>query len=572
MVGLVRVRRRPAASAPATGRVTIIARRVARTFVVVSVLSVLVTACSSASPADDLSAASTAATASAASADDRAGGSASGSTSASTDAGGEVAATATTAPPAQVDVAGEIVVIDASDPGHEIDRRVFGVNVPAWLGPERLADPAFVAETAESGATLVRMPGGSWSNSYRWAACEQRDDERCFWPWAARPSDFVGYLAATGLAGMWTVSINETAESAAAAVAFFNGNVGDERPIGTDRDGVDWGTVDRWASLRVAGGHPDPAGIRLWEVGNEVYGGRPESGGDECASFGWEDVWTCDGREYVNGIAGRDGYLAIREAMLAIDPGIAVGAVGVSEPSAWSGWGDEVIDESGEALDFYVVHDYGFDGSPTPDEALARPAELWPDVATTVSDRLGDVPFAITEYNLVSFEAGDTEQTMRTVTNAFFIAETLGQMVANDVPIAALWNLANGTTGSGTDYGLLDIDAGGRHPTFEAFRIWTGAGTHRLEAVERDGVRIHPTRDDDGRWAVILVNPGGPTSLTFRFDALDGRRTAELSGVSATSLTDRAFVEAAPVAVAVEPGVPFTVPVPAVSISTLELP
>jgi hypothetical protein len=75
---------------------------------------------------------------------------------------------------------------------------------------------------------------------------------------------------------MWTLSANATAQSAAAAVAFFNGDVGDDRVIGIDRQGVDWGTVGSWAALRERGGNAEPHRIALWEFGNEVYGGRPD--------------------------------------------------------------------------------------------------------------------------------------------------------------------------------------------------------------------------------------------------------------------------------------------------------
>ena len=144
----------------------------------------------------------------------------------------------------------------------------------------------------------------------------------CFFAGAARPTDFIDFMQATGVDGSWTVSINRTAQHAAAAVAFFNGDVDDQTIIGVDRNGFDWGTVGFWASVRADGGNPEPVGIELWEVGNEVYGGKPEAGGDQCADFGWEDVWTCDGTEYVLGDETHDGYLAIREAMRAVDPDI----------------------------------------------------------------------------------------------------------------------------------------------------------------------------------------------------------------------------------------------------------
>ena len=403
----------------------------------------------------------------------------------------------------------DAVVIRADLPGRPVDRRVFGSNLPAWIGALRLADPAFQQTTVESGVTLIRMPGGSWSNHYDWHACEFGAADECFFDGVARPRDFAGFLEATGLEGMWTVSINQTAQSAAAAVAFFNGDVDDTRPIGVDRNGKDWGLVGEWAQLRASRGFVEPVGIQLWEVGNEVFGGKPDAGGDECADFGWEDVWTCDGAEYVAGDENHDGYLAIREAMVGVDPTIEVGAVGVSDPSSWSDWGNEVIDGAGEALDFYVVHAYGFDASPEPDDALRRPAQLWPQVIEGAREGLAeDVPLAVTEYNLVSFEAGDTARTMTLAMNALYTAESLGRLVAAGVPIANHWNLANGVTGSGTDYGLIHADTGETYPAYEAFRLWTSTGDELIpvDAVLADGVRVYATRRGDGSLAVMLIN------------------------------------------------------------------
>ena len=172
--------------------------------------------------------------------------------------------------------AGEITI--SADSARPLDRRLFGTNVPAWLGPDRLADPAFLASTAALGTTLLRFPGGSWSNGYDWLACERGVEPDCFATWGARPSDFVALMEATGLPGVWTASFSGTAEEAAAAVAFFNGDVDDDRVIGVDEEGRDWQTVGEWARLRAAGGHPDPARIELWEVGNEVYGAKPAAG------------------------------------------------------------------------------------------------------------------------------------------------------------------------------------------------------------------------------------------------------------------------------------------------------
>ncbi|MEM8748302.1 MAG: alpha-L-arabinofuranosidase [Actinomycetota bacterium] len=432
------------------------------------------------------------------------------------------AAPTPTEPPRTLELDGATadITLDASAAGIAIDPRVFGTNVPAWVRPGKLIDPAFQREAIASGTTLIRMPGGSWSNSYSWSGCEWGDPDDCFWPWAATPSDFAQFMLDTDIPGIWTVSINETAQSAAALVSFFNGDVEDETEIGIDRDGRDWGTVGNWAELRAAKGLVDPVRIELWEVGNEVYGGRPDAGGSECPSFGWEDVWTCDGAEYVVGDDDNDGFLAIREAMLGVDPTIEVGAVGVGEPDEWGNWGNEVIFAAGEALDFYIVHDYGFDESPAPETAVGRAEEMWPTIIDDVRAVLpADVPIAITEYNLISFIDGDTERSMTSAANALFIADTLGQMVTNEIPIANHWNLANGAADTGADYGLISLETNERLPTFSAFAHWTATGDE-LHPVDDDGeLAVYPTLRDDGTWSVIVLNPtDDPIARSFSVD------------------------------------------------------
>lgn len=405
-------------------------------------------------------------------------------------------------------------------PPQAIDPRLLGTNLPAWLGPERLANPALRQRVTDLGSTLIRLPGGSWSNHYAWLACEQRNEEGCYWPWAARPSDFLAFLQATGQAAIWTVSINGTATEAAALVAFFNGAVDDERPLGLDVRGRDWQTVGHWARLRAEHGHPEPYPIRLWEVGNEIYGAVAASG-PRCASFGWEEVWTCDAHEYIfgrgEGAERREGYLEFREAMRAVDPNILVGAVGVERPDDWHGWGRTVIEAAGEALDFYVVHHYGFDGSTaiSAAQALSIPQRTWQPMIAGLHAAMEQangrrVPIAVTEYNLVAFLELDSPTLMIRAVNALYLADTLGQMAQQGIPIANQWNLANGVASNGTDYGMVNQDSFDLAPQYYAMLLWQRFGTELLPVENpfpADNVlSLYAGRDQAGAYTLMAIN------------------------------------------------------------------
>lgn len=373
-----------------------------------------------------------------------------------------------------------------------INSRVLGTNLPAWINPSRFENATFRARTRALGTGFIRMPGGSWSNSYDWLACE-RDGQgidsnaECYWTWAARPTDFINFLRATGTQGMYTVNMNGTAHEAAALVAFFNGSVDDTRSIGVDSLGRDWLTVGDWARLRRDHGNPDPFKITYWEIGNEFFGGKQGMGTD-CSPWGWEDVWTCDGTEYVNGLgsgAGRHaGFSEFRTAMRTVDPSIQVGAVGVAIQSDWSNWGNEVIQEAGDEMDFYVIHQYAYSSQPESyAKVLEQPQTVWKtmmdDVQTAFDTHAGGrrVPVAVTEYNLFAFQDMDSQQMMTRAVNFLHLTDTIGQMMQNGVAMANQWALAGGVGGTGTDYGTVHPDTFARYPQYYAFPLWKRFGS-----------------------------------------------------------------------------------------------
>ena len=441
------------------------------------------------------------------------------------------------------------IIVDVTAASTPFDHRLLGTNAPAWISPDRLRDPVFQQQLVDMGTTVLRMPGGSWSDGYDWLACETGDANGCAATWAARPSDFLGLLAATGLQGMWTVSFNGTAQEAAALVAFFNGDVDDERVIGPDRLGRDWGSVGRWARLRTEHGHPAPQPIELWEVGNEIYGAVAEAG-DECAPWGWERVWTCNPEEYVRGDAGHDGYLDFREAMQAVDPSILVGAVGIGgSQTEWNAWGTTVIDLAGEALDFYVVHNYGFDDAPSTDEVMARPREIWDSELTDARRVLADrnptrtapVPIAVTEYNLMSTADADRDGLMAEAVNALYIADTIGQMAHAGVAMANHWTLVGGVNEFGSDYGVFEPDRNEPNPQYYALAMWSRFGAAMLpilgDLADDSALSTYAGIRADGNITILAINKtGSPLETTVRLRGTTGSFTVMADVARAPSL------------------------------------
>ncbi|MFO7681855.1 MAG: alpha-L-arabinofuranosidase [Chloroflexota bacterium] len=427
------------------------------------------------------------------------------------------------------------ITVDLSAAARPFNPFLLGSNLPAWLGAGRTENETFLERTRASGISLIRLPGGSWSNYYDWLACEQ--DNVC--PWEGdilTPTDFINFMNATSLPGMYTINMNGTAQEAAALVAFFNGSVTDETPIGVDVLGRDWGKVSDWAQLRADHGNPEPVGLVYWEIGNELYAGKPGMGTECTFEWGWEDGWTCDGVEYVTGIGEgakrKDGFLDYAAAMKAVDPAIQIGAVGVNPPSEWTNWGNEVIAAAGEALDFYVVHEYGYFELPATYEAvLALPQAVWGpmmaglDAAFVEMGNGRSLPIALTEYNLISFQDADNQQWMTRAVNMLYLADTLGQMAEQGIAIANQWNLVNGQAGNGTDYGLLHADTYVRYPQYYIFPLWSQFGTALLpvnSAFASDTtLSVYAGHNEAGAISLLAINKTGE-AITSGIHLLNG--------------------------------------------------
>ena len=171
----------------------------------------------------------------------------------------------------------------------------------------------------------------------------------------------------------------------------------------------------------------------------------------------------------------------------------------------------------------------------------------------------------------MSFEAGDTEQTMTRAMNALYVADTIGQLAVNGVAIANQWNLANGTTGSGTDYGLISLEAGTSLPQYEAMVAWSRAGSALIPVSFDDSdLRVYATTHGDGRLTAFVLNLSGEELV--RTVRVLGAPSAGSAGLTKTWTDDLAATSmpTESVEVAVSDG-ELTIMLPPWSINVLEL-
>ena len=176
-----------------------------------------------------------------------------------------------------------VIVVQPAHPGPPLSPLLTGVNNDQWFDhshglwePDRGApNQDVVAKTALTGIGLVRYPGGTPANLFDWKkavgpvqerGCQTdgRPGNRAPRDSVYGPDEHMAFVTSVGAQASIMVSFaRSTPDDAADWVEYMNA------PLGTNPRG---GTA--WAEVRAANGHPEPYGVRFWEVGNEHD--RPE--------------------------------------------------------------------------------------------------------------------------------------------------------------------------------------------------------------------------------------------------------------------------------------------------------
>ncbi|MGD0859608.1 MAG: hypothetical protein ABR912_09835 [Terracidiphilus sp.] len=189
------------------------------------------------------------------------------------------------------------VKVDVASPINVMTVQAIGVYTNLY--DSGVAKPVVAQYLHAAGIYTIRYPGGygSYPDLYHWATNtgtryeNYKPEKEHFYAAENNMAHMAQFLDKLGTA---VVTVNygsnvagtgggEPAE-AAAWVAYANGDPNDNKVIGKDSTGQDWKTVGYWASLRsqvplpnddglnqLRAGHPKPLGIKLWEIGSEVY-------------------------------------------------------------------------------------------------------------------------------------------------------------------------------------------------------------------------------------------------------------------------------------------------------------
>lgn len=237
-----------------------------------------------------------------------------------------------------------LLKVDAGEVISKIDHRIFGSNLE-WFNngggfatPDRALRDRLLTLAKEQGVTVWRFPGGILADYYHWIDGTGSRNSR---PVREHPTDdgssanifgspeFFELLQRTNSQGLITVNAGTgTAKEAAAWVAYAN-QPDDAR--------------------RAEDGFSKPIGIKLWEVGNELYlPGNPR-----------EKKVSVTPEVYAR------RYVRFAEAMRKVDPSIQVIAIGVAKShvgpdTQYPDWTKTLLRLGADKIDMIAVHNAYF--------------------------------------------------------------------------------------------------------------------------------------------------------------------------------------------------------------------
>jgi len=287
---------------------------------------------------------------------------------------------------------------------------------------------------------VIRYPGGNFASGYHWEdgigpheSRPSRYDEA----WKSEESnqvgtdEFMAFCARVGAEPILVVNDGSgTPEEAARWVAYCHGP-----------------PESQAGRRRAANGHPEPYGVRLWGVGNEVWGQWQIGHTDACG-------YAQRLRQFVS---------AMRQA----DPSIRIVAVGqgvLTEAADDPGkqWNEVVLREAGDLIDYLSFHIYqpgqeGWLESYDPEQlhhtVCAAPLDveraiqrMARQIAEVVPGR--DIKVALDEWNLWLAPPPEAETMHRVVytgRDALYVAGMLNafQRCCNELALANLAQLVN---------------------------------------------------------------------------------------------------------------------------------
>lgn len=315
------------------------------------------------------------------------------------------------------------VTIDAANQLSTVGNAAFGLHTSVY--DNQNGNASLPSRLIQSGVNTLRYSGGGYADIFHWSVTKPTlgsGNGYGFTPWWGQTNNY-GYMGSQtdfgnfikllsnaqcqavitvdfGSGLQWdsthskliVPATNASPQEAAAWVAYANASTNiygttNDVTIGVDALGNNWQTAGYWAVLRAASpmgfddgynflriNHPNPVGIKYWEIGNETFGTGYYGGGNGYSvNYAVPYPYTTysrTGNPLLSPTAYGQAVVAFSQAMKAVDPTIKVGAVVSTPPGdySWDSYGGQrwipqVLAQCATNIDFVIAHWYPYAGS-----------------------------------------------------------------------------------------------------------------------------------------------------------------------------------------------------------------
>lgn len=388
----------------------------------------------------------------------------------------------------------------------KISKYIFGNALAVWMG-NVTDNTVFVKNVQALSPTLIRFPGGSWSDIFFWNGKPTDVPDSIYDGTTGKKTKFYPISGKND----WSTTVDNyyKLRSQANTQGLITIN------YAYARYGLSQKPVQQAAHLAADWVRYDKGRTKFWEIGNE-------NGGP------WEAGWMIDVATNKDGqpkiitgqLYGQHFRViadSMRNAAAKIGAKLFIGAqiLHFDGTSSWNSvdktWNAGVFKEVGDAADFYVMHNY-FGTAATVDNLLSVGATepkinmdfIKKDIA---AKKAYSKPVALTEYNMNTINNNSTPQI--SYINGLQEVILFNELIKNNYGLSARWLLATGETGmfyQGSTAGWLWQ---ARPEFYYAYYAQKFTGDHAVSASSNNSsVLAYASRFAGGETGIVLVNRG----------------------------------------------------------------
>ena len=416
-----------------------------------------------------------------------------------------------------------IVTVDGSDTLGEISNYVFGNAVAVWVGTD-VNNPTLMGYLAMLNPTLIRYPGGSWSDIFFWNGNPGDLPDSIY----DATNYYSGKTVTNKFSPEYSANVHPTLDS------YYN--MRDQLDVqglitinyGYARYGRSAHPVEQAAHYAADWVRYDDGRTEFWEIGNEDN--RP-----------WEAGWLIDTTKNMDGQpAVITGSLyakhfkifadSMRAAAKAVGTTIYIGGQinQYDDTNDWivadRGWNEQFFNEVGDSADFYVIHDYyGNNATNLKQEVDNAHSEIEADIASVHQDitkySAASKPIALTEWNCSSANATGSATAETSIANGMQAVLLFCEMLKNNMGMSARWLIANWNT-DGMFYNGSDGSIPQWNPRPDFYYIYyleQFVGDHVVNATVsgNSSIYAYATRFSSGHTGVVVVNDGSASQTVM---------------------------------------------------------